>query len=134
MAAKKHIEQVLSVAGKDEQAAKLIEELCKKAHGYVEAVYAMETKLQIARFRLEGEQLRELTEDLDQFRRFAHNTLIDQIRLTNRYLFRRFGTEEIPAGGVYSGDPEHIVNDTYRAAIGDWAGQVVLAYFTQRKR
>ncbi len=132
--AKKRITDILAIAGTDQVATNVIEELFQKSFAYVEAVYSMETALQVRRHRLEGEELREVTERFDHRRRLAHNALIDQIKIVNRYLFRTFGTVEIPAGGIYSRDPRHISDDAYRSALGDWAGEVVLAFFVDRKK
>lgn len=60
--------------------------------------------------------------------------LIDAVKIANRYLFRKYGTENIPTGGVYSRDPVHLTSDAYRAAVGDWAGELLLAFFYARKK
>lgn len=133
MKAKKRVTEILDIASGDEKVSSLVQEVLDKAVGYVSAVFKMETTLVTQRYRLEGEELRELTERMDRLRRIAHNALIDSIRICNRYLFKTYGND-IPAGGVYSKDPMHLSGETNRIAIGDWAGEVVLSFFSDRAR
>jgi len=124
------LDEVLSVCGKDEVATSLLEKLLESAERYFQCVVSMERKVRLARFRLEGQDLRDLIQSLDTTRRLAHNTLIDNVAILNRYLFREFG-EEIPVGGIFSKDPEAIRD---RAVIGDWAGELLYSLYYARKR
>jgi hypothetical protein len=131
---KKRIEDILKIAGKDDTAVKLIDDMFKAVMGYMEVGFTMETTLALQRNRLEGEELRSLKQRLDGNRRMAHNRLLDSIKIANRYLFRTFGSE-MPAGGVYSGDMDHLINmDQYRAAFGDWAGRLIMAFYDTKTR
>lgn len=131
---KERIQLVLNLVNGDETACSLIEKACTSAFEYVAAVYTMEMTLKTQRFRLEGEGLRQLTESLDVTRRRKHDLLIDDIRIANRYLFKNYG-QDIPEGGIYSGDPWHLSEDNLnRIAVGDWAGRLVYAFFEERKR
>jgi hypothetical protein len=124
------LDEVLSVCGKDEVATSLLEKLLESAERYFQCVVSMERKVRLARFRLEGQDLRDLIQSLDTNRRLAHNTLIDNVAILNRYLFREFGGE-IPVGGIFSKDPEAIRD---RAVIGDWAGELLYSLYYARKR
>ncbi|MFA7483902.1 MAG: DUF3232 domain-containing protein [Vulcanimicrobiota bacterium] len=123
-------ERIVRLAGEDSVAISLIEKLVESAERYFTTVTSMEARLKMARLRLEGEELRDLAETLDRNRRLAHNALIDNLTIANRYLLKEFG-EEIPVGGIFSKNPEAIRD---RAAVGDWAGELLYALYTQRKR
>jgi len=127
-AERERIEEILDIAECDETALSLIENVLSAVRSYIEAICNMEGSLSMQRFRLEGEEIRALTEKLDGKRRRKHNVLIDSVRIANRYLFKKFGSE-MPVGGVYSGDPLHLCSDCLnRDAIGDWAKGVVRAF------
>jgi len=130
---KDRVRLIFNLVDGDETAVSLIDQLLESAVNYVEAVFKMETTLATQRLLKEGSDLGELTEELDEKRHRKHNLLIDNIRIVNRYLFRNF-KDDIPAGGIYSDDPVHIAeNNTNRAAIGDWAGRLVISYFEDRR-
>lgn len=107
------------VAG-DTTAIRLLTSVSAAIRRYGDCVFSMERSLQSARFRMEGEELRDLTVRLDRNRHTAHESLISSIIAANRYLFRTFGVGTIPVGGVYDGDPLHIKYNN-REAIGEWA-------------
>ena len=89
----------------------------------------MESQLKTARLRLEGEDLRELTEVLDKNRKLAHEALISDLHIFNRYLLKNY--EDAPIGGLYSKSPDSIRD---RVAIADWAGELLAALFNERRR
>ena len=111
---------ISDAVAKDNAALKLLCSVAAAIRRYADCVFSMESALTAARFRLEGEELRELTMRLDRNRHTAHESLISSIRAANRYLFKTFGTATIPVGGVYDGDPLHIRYNN-REAIGEWA-------------
>lgn len=127
------IRAVSDMMKNDPKALSLISSVLQSALRYVSAVYTMETTLSL--LRLTGsESLKEETSRLDQLRSLAHNSLIDSIRICNRYLFQSYGFDRIPAGGIYSSDPIHLTDNVYRAAIGDWAGDLIASVFSSRPR
>jgi len=127
-AERERIEEILDIAERDDTALSLIENVLSAVSSYIEAICNMEGSLSMQRFRLEGEEIRVLTEKLDGKRRRKHNVLIDSIKIANRYLFKKFGTE-IPVGGIYSSDPLHLCSDCLnRDAIGDWAERVAKVF------
>jgi len=131
---KDRVSLVLNLVDGDETVVALIEQLLESAVNYVDAVFRMETTLATQRLLKEGSDIGELTEELDSKRHRKHDLLIDSIRIVNRNLFRNF-KDDIPPGGVYSDDPAHIdEKNTNRAAVGDWAGRLVLSYFEDRRR
>ena len=118
----------------DSDGIKLVKAVLSCAIKYVDAVYTQSTEIVTERKDLNGELIRELTEKLDRLRTYAHNSLIDSIYIANRYLFKIYGADKIPVGGVYSGDPIHLLNPPQRDAIGDWAGELVNEVFSKRQR
>lgn len=63
---------------------KTIEEIIDGCADYVQAVIQMESAIQIARFRMEGDQFRSYVENLDKSRRANHNACIANIKMLNR--------------------------------------------------
>lgn len=114
------IEDIKALVSEDATALKLINSVERSIDRYADTVLTMQTTLSSARFRLDGQELRELTVRLDRNRHTAHESLIDSIRIANRYLFKTYGAETIPAGGVYDADPLHLKYNN-RDAIGQWA-------------
>lgn len=123
-------QEVIKIVAGDDIAVSLLEKLVDSAERYFGTVVKMEAKLKMARFRLEGEELRDLIETLDRNRRMAHEALISALHIFNRYSIKEFGSE-MPIGGVFSKSPEAIRD---RAAIGDWAGELLCALYANRKR
>lgn len=70
--------QVAEMVSNDDVAVSLLNTLVDSSEKYFGAVVRMETRLKTARFRLEGEDLRELTSDLDRQRHYAHEALISR--------------------------------------------------------
>ncbi len=124
------LEIVVRTIKDDEVACSLLEKLLSSAEGYFCRVFEMETKMKMARLRMEAEELREFTENLDKNRRYAHEALISDLHIFNRYAIKEFG-EDIPVGGIYSKSPESIRD---RIAIADWAGELLTAVYKNRKR
>jgi len=87
---------------------------------YVAAVSRMESGLQIARFRMDGDEYRDYIQDLDRGRRSAHDAMLGRISSVNRVCDM--------AGCVrfYDGD----IEDRYAAA--EYAGIVVKELFRNR--
>lgn len=125
------LEQILEIAKDDEVSLSLAEKLMESAERYFQSVVSMERKVKLAKYRLEGKDLRDLIQSLDTTRHLAHNALLDNVAILNRYLFKEYGIDTVPAGGVYSEDPETIRD---RAAVGDWAGKLLFGLYVNRKR
>ena len=100
---------------------RLINDTIEKAERYTERVRGMEQQIKIARFQMETDEYQELVKNLDLQRRLAHEALIDQLKATNKHLFKEY-KNEIPVGGVFIGDVERFHD---RTVIGDWAGELV---------
>ncbi|MEA3427792.1 MAG: DUF3232 domain-containing protein [Thermodesulfobacteriota bacterium] len=96
---------------------------------YFGAVVRMEARLKTARFRLEGEELRALTSDLDRQRHYAHEALISNLHIFNRYLLKEF--DDVPVGGIFTENPEMIRD---QIAVADWAGKLLCAIYNNRKQ
>lgn len=115
------IDAILKVVAGDNKAKSLIAETLDCANRYVQAVNAAERGMKNARFRLETNEYQKFVVQLDQRRRVAHDALISQLNVTNRYLMKNF-EGDMPVGGLYSGDP-HRYHD--RIAIADWAFELI---------
>jgi len=128
--AKERYLRVKEISKEDSNVSSLLESLVGSATRYVCHVANMEA--QIKRNSVDSREstpsfyLRErarLRESLDSERRIYHNALISRLSALNRYLFNEF-PDEIPAGGIYSLDPESIRDRRY---VGTWAGNLVSA-------
>lgn len=125
--------KVVQIISKDEVAVRLLEGLVDAASRYFERVIQMENRLATARFRLEGEELRSLTEDLDRSRRFSHEALISDLHIFNRYLVKEYSedlADENLVGGIFP-RPDAIRD---RIAIADWAGDLLCGIYQNRTR
>jgi len=125
--------KTVQIIAKDEVAVRLIEGLVDAASRYFGRVIQMENRLATARFRLDGDELRSLTEDLDRSRKFAHDALISDLHIFNRYLVKEYAEELLEEGlqgGIFP-KPEAIRD---RLAIADWAGDLLCGIYQQRQR
>jgi len=120
---------IVRLVAQDEVAVSLLEKLLASAESYFGKVVEMETRLKTARLRLEGEPLRELTEVLDKNRSLAHEALISDLHIFNRYLLKHY--EDAPVAGLFNKPPEAIRD---RIAVADWAGELLAAVFQNRRR
>ena len=127
------VEAVLRVAGDDPLAVAAIERVLYACTEYVKAVVDKEASLAARRHVEAPDAYRELAEDLDRRRTLAHNALLSALKVCNRTLFHTFH-DAIPPGGLYSGDPYHLLDAMNRVAIGDWAGELVRGRFEGRPR
>lgn len=66
---------------------------------YVNAVYTMELKMPILRFRLEPAEFRDAIMELDRTRRDAHEAAIDACRILNR-MCEKAGLENLYPGNI----------------------------------
>lgn len=87
---------------------------------YVNAVLYMETGLQVARFRLEGQEFRDRVMELDRRRKTAHDAMLGRVASLNR-ICRMVGCPVF-----FEGDVEK------RHAVADYASAVVQALFASR--
>jgi hypothetical protein len=120
---------VVRTIPQDEVAVSLLEKLLATAEHYFGKVVEMQTRLKLARLRLEGEDLRELTEVLDKNRSLAHDALISDLHIFNRYLLKTY--EDAPIGGIFNKSPDAIRD---RIAVADWAGELLSALYQERRR
>lgn len=124
------VEEIIKLASTDSIAMSLLEKLLESAERYLTCVTTKESRLKISSRCVEGNELSELTQDLDRKCQLAHTALLDNIAILNSYLLKRFG-DAVPRGGIYSKSPESIRD---KAAVGDWAGELLYALFVARKR
>ncbi|MBS3152460.1 DUF3232 domain-containing protein [Candidatus Woesearchaeota archaeon] len=104
----------------DQAGLKHVQQLLEICERYVVVVANVERIGIIHRFRTQtDEQEIEKFRNLDQLRKITHNALISQLKLVNRYLFRKYG-DEISIGGIYSFYPMTLADED-RSAIGEWA-------------
>jgi len=123
------LNQIAELISDDEVAVSLLNTLIDSSEKYFGAVVRMETRLKTARFRLEGEELRELTSELDRQRHYAHEALISNLHIFNRYLLKEF--DDVPVGGIFTGNPEMIRD---RIAVADWAGKLLCTIYNKRRK
>ena len=122
-------EAVVRVVSEDPVAAKLCDQLLEDAERYFGAVVRLEHRLAGARFRIDGAELRELTEALDRSRHHAHNALISSLHAFNRYVVKEYAGQ-IPEGGIFP-NPDAIHD---RVAVADWAGDLLCSLYRNRRR
>jgi hypothetical protein len=123
-------EMIVRLIAENEVACSLMEKLLSSAESYFCMVFEMETKLKIARLRVDGNGLRELTENLEENCAHAQEVLISNLHIFNRYIVKEFANE-LPIGGVFNREPE-LMHD--RLAVTDWAGDLMSAVYQNRKR
>jgi len=92
-------------------------------HGYVNTVDMTETRIKVARFRSEGEELREVVEEADRARRYAHEAAISNAAMINR-IARFYGVNK----AIFLGDSA----DRYQVA--DFCLDVTVAIFKEAQR
>lgn len=114
------IATILDVTGDDSTALNLIASVRTSLLRYKETIINYE-RLGVLRLRCFDEaEVKELTVRLDTQKHTAHERLMSDIAIVNRYLFKTYG-RSIPAGGVYTDDPHHLYGGMNRHAIEAWA-------------
>lgn len=110
----------------DRRGLKLISELINKANSYIRTVTQIETHIKILELKdVSSEEYRTSVSNMDRNRKIAHNVLMSQLTIVNRYLFKHEKLQgKIPLGGIYSLEPQSIDN---REAVGDWAHYLIRA-------
>lgn len=88
---------------------------------YVHIVVNQEQRIQMARFRMEGEEFRSYVMSLDTSRRFAHNALMTDVNVCNRVC---------KIVGVAPVAPD--VSNEDRETYGAFAMKVVEEYFDEK--
>ena len=68
--------------------------------------------------------------NLDKVRRYAHDALISDLHIFNRYIIKEY-QDDVPVGGIFSKNPDAIRD---RIAVADWAGELLAAVYQNRKR
>lgn len=97
-----------------------IENTINSMADYVSTVVAMDSALQVARFRMEGEEYRDYIQALDRRRTSAHDAMISRVSSANRICGMVGCTK------LFDGD----INDRY--AVADFAGEVIKEIFDNR--
>lgn len=115
----------------DEKGIKLLLDSINGAIDYNNAVVRMESRLATEKFRLEPEDFRDLTMELDRHRRIAHDALLSSCTAFNRYLKKEY-PGQYPEGGIFGMPKASLVNFD-RHTAGDWAGELVHELFVNRQ-
>lgn len=97
-----------------------IESTINSMADYMSSVISMESALQIAKFRMEGEDYRDYIQTLDRRRTSAHNAMIARVSSANRIC------DMVGCKKFFGGD----IDDRY--AVADFAGDVVKEFFDNR--
>lgn len=98
-----------------------VEDIIKSCGTYIERVTAMEAAISTARFIMEPEDFRAYVGNLDKSRKMAHDGLLANLAILNRYC------RLAEVSPIYTGD----LNNRYEAA--DFALLVVNTFFEERK-
>jgi|LSQX01.3.fsa_nt_gb hypothetical protein len=104
-----------------QDATEYIEEILKSCGEYIKRVNDMESAIQVARFIMEDKDYREYISNLDRSRKLAHDGVIANVAILNRYC----RLVELPP--IYKGD----LNS--RIEVAEFAKKVVDEYFEDRK-
>ena len=121
---KNRVSAILAVTGDDSIAVRVIDSVTASLRRYRDTVINYK-RLPVLKERcFDASEVRELTIRLDQQKHTAHERLMSDITIANRYLFRTYG-RDIPAGGVYTDDPLHLRGAKERHAIETWAMKTV---------
>ena len=120
MSYKVQLRELMKLANDEDK--EIIESTINDCGEYIEAVNRMENAINLARFRMEGEEYREHISTLDKRRRAIHNAVIVGVRVINRLC--RIYNQEL----IYKGD------DDDRIAIAEFAKAIVDEHFAERKR
>ena len=91
-------------------------------HGYVSTVDMTETRIKVARFKTEGEELREIIEEADKARRRLQEAAISNAAMINRYC-TFYGV----VGKIFLGD----ISD--REEVADFCLDVTNALFKEAR-
>lgn len=129
LSASDRLNLISRLVAQDEVAVSLLEKLLASAENFFGKVVDMEARTITARLALDGTPLRELTEALEKNRALAHEALIADLRIFNRYLAKNH--EDAPVGGIFSKEPA-VMDDP--AAVADWAGELLLSIYQERRR
>lgn len=131
------IQDLLKTAG-DNKGLKLVDELIDKCKNYVIVTLKMEAGVKELEQRSVdiGEYKAEISR-MDTNKRLAHNALISQLVIVNRYLSKKSPIkDQLLIGGIFSRN-QAALSDPYssisRAEIGDWASDLVTAIYRKGK-
>lgn len=119
---KEEIEKAKEFYKDDQDCLYLVNDMVESCRTYVGTVVNMENAIGTMRFRLEGQDLRQFIQNLDNSRRVAHNALIANVGIVSR-MVKQAGLE--PA---YTGD----IQD--RQEVAEFAKLVCNEYFDDRMR
>lgn len=120
---KNKIEELYALINKEEDEdlrdmyADAVKSALMACASYVKRVAQMEQRIQLARFRMEGEEYREFVMELDRSRRYHHDSMMGQINMMNR-IAARLGKDAIAD-----------VDENNRETYADFAMRVVNEYF-----
>jgi len=99
-----------------------VEKYARKCGEYVEKVNAMETAINIGRYRMEPEEYREYVMELDRIRKIAHDALIADTKMLNRIC------------EIYNYPPIYTGSLDDRNEIAEFAKKIVDEFFEGRQK
>ncbi len=112
--------RLLNGAGEQDM-AKDMDEILKSCAFYIDRVVAMESAQSILRFTLEPDDYRMTLTELDKNRKIAHNGLIANVKLMNRYC------KLVGIDPIFKGDTDS------RIEVAEFAMEIVKDIFETRK-
>lgn len=102
----------------DNYGLECLENTLVSANDYIISFTKMDNLSLVDKFRSDKELFVEKLKELNDRRKKRHNALITNLGILNKYLFKEYGFDEIPLGGLFSLDPTRYYD---RDAVGDWA-------------
>lgn len=124
------VNEIADIIEEDPKAVEFLNGLLEDVGHYAHRVYKTETQSRFLKFKLEGKDLHSAVENIDRSQRSAHNRLIDDIRIFNRYIFTHF--ENVPENGIAPLPREALQNED-RDEIAKWAFSLFMGYLSQRE-
>jgi hypothetical protein len=120
--AKERYNEIEKIVNGDKAAEGLLRSLSLSALRYVDVSANMIAQIIASKDANSFRDETEFSKTLDFEKRYAHEALISNLNVLNRYLFNKY-EGKVPQGGIYSLPPESIKN---RHSVGDWAGYFVM--------
>ncbi len=124
-------EQIIKLLKENEdiRGLNLVKDLVKLCIDYVELRLNFERLMEMQKFRKQNDE--EVLEEfirLGNLRKIKHNAMMSQLKIVNRYLFKKYEKGTVPIGGLYTLDPLTLIHDN-REIVGDWAAYLVDALY-----
>ena len=121
---KKSLNELLKYYANDNDIIEYIKDALKSFRDYVNIVVESEQLLPIIFEKYDVLNGQEEVMRLDKARRMAHNVAISNVKLLNKFSL------EMNKSLIYEG----VIDDEHRYEIGNFIGDVVFAYYHERRR